>query len=191
MSANAIRLSDAEGRLIAAGCEWSEPKDLITAAGLACGLAGATALGLAMSAFGTNVPLGAGLLCVSGLVTRVAWSLIDDRFQRRSLVFGLAGTMRMPHGVPGYFFRRLIEGHHAQIATMEKIRDEAMPDGKPSVTHRVAIYGKEGHIVRVTGALHPDLAHMVAVQLNAALQAVRDELSWQARARFQGGVECR
>lgn len=184
MSAKPIRLRDADGQLVAAGCEWREPNEWILLGAVACGFAGAAALALTPAGFSTSIAGGAALLGVSGLMGWVAWTVAGGRFQTRSLVFELDGTMRMPHGVPAFFLRRVVEGHHGEIGTLEKIRDEDMQDGKPRIVHRVAIYGKQGHIVRVSSPLHPDQAHMVAVQLNAALQVVRDELSWRARSRF-------
>lgn len=184
MTAKPIRLRDPEGTLIAAGCEWSEPNEWIMAGAVLCTLAGAAALIVGPGTLKTDIAGGIAILSAGGVLFRFAWIIGDGRFQTRSLIFELDGTMRMPQGVPDYFFRRLIEGHHGNIGTVEKIRDEDMQEGKPCAIHRVAIYGREGHIVRVTSPLHPDQAHMVAVQLNAALQAVRDELSWRARSRL-------
>ncbi|MCK1281773.1 hypothetical protein IVB46_41820 [Bradyrhizobium sp. 61] len=182
MSYQVIREYDIDGKLVAAGYEWGEPNDLIMHLSAGFILA---AVGIAtISSYVMKTHVLGGLLLLSGsaLLGYAGYKLSKVVFRPRSFIFNLDGAMRMPHGVPEFGRLRAINGHHGKVGTIEKIRDEG-PHGGPRGVHRVAMFSKEGHIVRISKALHPDDAHLVSVQLTAALQEIRDEIAWRARAR--------
>lgn len=183
MSHQVIREHDSDGRLVAAGYEWGEPNEIITylSAGLILAAVGMATISILVL---KTYPPGAFLL-LSGSVAMgyAGFKLSQLVFRKRSLVFGLDGAMRMPHGVPEYWRPRAINGHLGKVSTIERIRDEN-PHGGRRGEYRVAMFGKEGHILRISKALHPDDAHLVSVQLTAALQEIRDEIL--RRARGQG-----
>jgi hypothetical protein len=182
MGHHVIREHDIDGKLVAAGYQWGEQNEFILY--LSTGLMLA-AVGIAIISFlvmDTHVLGGLLLIGGSALLGYVSYKLSKIVFRPRSLIFELGGGMRMPHGVPEFWRLRAIDGHHGKVGTIEKIRDEGS-HGEPRSVHRVAIFGKEGRIMRVSKALHPDDAHLVSVQLTTALQDIRDEIAWRARTR--------
>jgi hypothetical protein len=183
MISRVIRLRDGQGGLAAAGYEWGEFSGLRFACAALLAAGGYCALMFSIEAFREGgaafQPISLTALCAMGVA--FFWK---RRFVARSLIFHLDGGMEMPQAVPGYLWRyQHIKGHHRDVNTIERIRDEEVKDGKTEVTHKTAIYFRSGNIVRVSRPLHPDMAHKVAIQLTAALQEIRDELGWQARGR--------
>jgi len=167
-----IREYDAYNELVAAGYEWGEPCTyreiaaiivfLVGAAASAAGLIllKSTWLGLPIAGFGLFM-----------LVW--AYELYLDRFRPRSLIFTPFGTMNMPQRVPGFWWPRYeIKGHHEDAVAISVVQDES--DDGNGKDHKAAIYFRSGNIVRVSGPVHPDDAHKIAVQLTTALEAVRE-----------------
>jgi hypothetical protein len=182
MTYQVIREHDTGGKLIAAGYRWGEHNDLIASLSAGCMLAAVGIALISLHVMKTNLLGGALLLIGCALLGYAGYYVSKAVFRPRALIFELDGAMRMPHGVPQSWRRRAIDGHHGNIGTIEKVRDVG-PQGGPRVIHRVALFGKGGRIIRISKALHPDDAHLVAVQLTAALQAIRDEIAWSARQR--------
>lgn len=179
-----IREYDAGGKLIGAGYEWGEPDDarlvlFLIVAALAIGMALFAADMIVKSAMA--VPL-------FGLSAATAWlarAIYKHRFRKRALIFRSDGSIEAPRGVPGTIWPRFrIEGHHGHVLNVAKLADPE-PGGK--IRHRTALYATNGNIVRVTGDVHPDVAHRVAAQLTSALQEIRTAMGWSADAPVTTG----
>lgn len=172
-----IREYDANSNLVAAGYEWGELDDLRLKLFLvlAAGSLGLALLGIDL--FGkswASLPA----LCGSPASAWAAFELHKRRFRPRSLIFRDDGSIDAPHRLPDFTWPRYrVSGHHQDIGNIGQLVDHE-PDGKRQ--HRTALYAKNGNIVRVTGDVHPDVAHRVAVQLSAALQDIRDAMAWSA-----------
>lgn len=179
-----VREYDASGKLVAAGYEWGELDGFRVILFLAVA---ALALGLALFALDL-VTKSLASLPLFILASAAAWAaheLHKRRHRTRSLIFRDDGAIEAPHRLPDFSWPRYrVEGHHEDILNISKLVDHE-PGGKTS--HRAAIYAANGNIVRVTGEVHPDIAHKVAAQLTAALQEIRAATSWSANAPVAGG----
>lgn len=176
-----IREYDAHNNLVAAGYEWGEPDRLRLILVLA-----AAALALVLALSGAELiekNASASGIAVFGLAAVCAWAafaIYKRRFRTRSLIFRDDGTIDAPHRLPDFTWPRYrVDGHHRDIGNIGQLVDHD-PDGKRE--HRTALYAKNGNIVRVTGDVHPDIAHKVAVQLTAALHEIRETMAWRASA---------
>lgn len=185
---NIIRERDAGGNLVAAGYEWGEPNDVwnflisvIGAAGLFVILLGIVLLKKAF--------VSAQAIPVGGIIRYGAHWTYPHIFRPRSLIFRDNGKISMPFRVPGYFRPYYeLSAHHDQIVSIERVFDDS-GDGKGQ-RHRAAIYFRSGNIVRITNPVHPDDAHMVAVQLTAALQEIRQAAAWRSQSTYSDGQRC-
>ncbi|MBZ0149383.1 MAG: hypothetical protein K8F62_17850 [Pseudorhodoplanes sp.] len=166
-----IRAHDDDGNLVAAGYEWGEPDVARMLVAMAVFVAGLLATLFGLDLLKTNI-LGIPPLAVGLATFWIAGKLYLHRFRPRSLVFEADGKMSAPRRLPG-FWRPFYEisGHHDQVAAIGVVQDDR-DDGKGK-EHKTAIYFRSGKIVRVTNPVHQDDAHKVAVQLTAALEALR------------------
>ncbi len=185
---NIIREHDEGGNLVAAGYEWGEPNGLwnfliivLCAAGLIV-----TFLGIVLL---KRTIMGASLIPLGGIILYGAHLAYPRSFRPRSLIFREDGKISMPLRVPGYFRPYYeLSAHHDQIVSIERTFDDS-GDGRGK-SHKAAIYFKSGDIVRVTNPVHPDDAHMVAVQLTAALQEIREAAAWRSRSTHADDQRC-
>lgn len=177
-----IRDYGADGRLAAAGYAWGEPDALRLAAALAV-----YAAGLGVTLFGVDVLKTSMLFGVPVLVTGLglfvaAYAVYQHRFRPRSLIFEADGRMSAPQRLPEFWWPRYeIRGHHDQVVRIAAV-EERRPDGS-GMEYRAAIYFRSGNIVRVSGPVHRDDAHKIAVQLTLALEELRDALADPRAAR--------
>jgi hypothetical protein len=172
-----IREYDASNNLVAAGYEWGEPDDrrLILFLGLAAGSLGLAVLGIDLV---TKSWAAVPALCGAAAAAWASYEVYKRRRRTRSLIFRCDGSIDAPHRLPDFLWPRYqVGGHHEHIASIGQLVDHE-PGGKRQ--NRTALYAKNGNIVRVTGDVHPDIAHRVAVQLSAALQDIRDTMAWSA-----------
>jgi len=167
-----IRERDAEGRLTAAGVQWTEMRKgafgtIITIANLSLmgSMAGCVHQQMFRHSNGNLAALwllGLCVLCV------VAARLAPGRM--RSLVFHADGRTAAPYGLAHYSLRfREMSGHNANIVSIEA-RAEQSGDAD------VVTFSRSGDVAYVAGHLHRDNAHKVAVQLTLALAELRENL---------------
>jgi len=161
------------GDLRAAGYQWEEPTDIRLLLFLGFAAAGTIGVMLCIDAFITihRDPLRfAAMICFTAPAFFFAYYFhVEGR--PRSLIFHANGSIEMPEGVPGFWFREWIGGHHECIVSIERVVDDGRNgSGKE---YRAALYSRGGDVVRITGPVHPDMAHRVAVQLTKALQELR------------------
>lgn len=150
-----IRRKDDQGNLIAAGAEWIEDGDnspwLIKAVKVCVG-------GLAVFAgfhfFGWAAAL--------AILAAAAYFLTATERTDRAIIFELDGRIDAPAGIPADRRMRVVSGNHGHLTNIE-------PE------HQfVTGFSASGRKVNLAKALDKEHAHTIAVQLNAALYAIRD-----------------
>lgn len=161
-----VRERDADGRLTAAGLEWTEQR---------------------RSAFGILVVIST-IALIGGVPTLLvgashpAWAMFAlvacamaiarlTPGRTRALIFHEDGSTSAPFGFahhPRWF--REVSGSNVNIVSIEA-------RGHRNEPHHVAMYSRSGEVAYVAGRLEADNAHKVAVQLTLALAELRESLA--------------
>lgn len=161
-----IRERDADGRLIAAGLQWTEQRRL--------------AFGLLMQ-FGTWALLGGVAALLAG-ASGPGWTMLGLTVcamaiarltpgRTRALIFHDDGRTSAPFGFAHHPRRfREVSGSNANVVSIEA-------RGQGNEPHYVAMYSRSGDVAYVAGRLEVDNAHKVAVQLTLALAELRESLA--------------
>lgn len=179
MDSRIIEKRDGAGRLAAVAVEWDEGREgLLSAKVLGAGLLWIVGivLGTIGSVFFLWWPIA---LILGGALVWGGFSVLnmDLPGTPRRLEFCRDGRILAPLGFSYYPPRfREVSGGMAVVASIEA-RQITKPDENTPFTHGVVIYKRSGDISYVATTLYPDAAHKVAVQLTAALVAMREEIS--------------
>lgn len=160
-----IRERDADGRLTAAGLQWTEQRR--TAFGILVVISAIALIGavptLLVGASGATW----------GLFTLVACAMAIARLtpaRKRALIFHEDGRTSAPFGFAHHPRRyREVYGTNANVVSIEA-------RGHRNEPHHVAMYARNGDVAYVAGRLESDNAHRVAVQLTLALAELRESL---------------
>jgi hypothetical protein len=174
-----IRERDEDGRLLAAGLQWTEMRKgafgtIITIANLSLmgSMAGCVHQQMFRDSNGGLVALWLLGVCV---VCVVAARLAPGRM--RALVFHEDGRTSAPYGFAHYSSKyREVYGSNAEFVSIE-----ARSHGPQSSDADVLAYSRTGGVTYVAGHLHRDNAHMVAVQLTLALAELRESFGNERR----------
>lgn len=167
-----IRERDVDGRLMAAGVQWTEMRKsafglYITVANLS--LMGSVG-GCAHQQMFRDSNGGVVALWLLGLCVMCVVAARLSLGRMRALIFRADGTTSAPFGFAYYSSRyRAMSGTNANLVSIE-----ARSDGGADAY--VAVYSRNGDVTYVAGHLHPDNAHRVAVQLTLALAELRESL---------------
>ena len=165
-----IRERDADGRLTAAGLQWTEQRCLAFGVPIQVGtwalLGGIAALHAGASGPGWTM---LGLTACTTAFIR----LVPGR--TRALIFHDDGRTSAPFGFAHHPRRyREVSGTNANVASIEA-------RGQGSDPHYVAMYSRSGEVAYVAGRLEADNAHKVAVQLTLALAELRESMAGSVR----------
>lgn len=153
-------------------------------------------LGATAVAFATWTPAAGMPIWVFGgvafLVIWGGWELMKLCFlipgRKRELTFWRDGTIYAPFGMAAYPSEHdRVTGDHADIVSIEA-RQFAFPEGqrKPWYAHGVTVYKRNGQMAHVAKYLEQEEAHMLAVNLSQALEAMRDELATSVWHKVKG-----
>jgi hypothetical protein len=173
-----VREWDRQGRLLAAGFAWKEPRlwVFVCAILLVFVAFGLVLFGL-MGASTRHYSVWSSSSFWSGLLLTVLTGVVWWKYRLRdaAVIFEREGRISTPHGFPGYRRRRQVEGHHSHI---ENIQAERSSNGWD-----VLMYSHRGNIVCFGTTWHYGHAHKIAKQLNLALTELRVSLSENWRDR--------
>lgn len=165
-----IREHDANGQLIQSGCLWQEQSLGISSAFLivAASTIGPFVLAVALMSSGSFLAGFLTLFIGPIVVGLTLWAAIPR--PSCGLIFERDGTMRTPHGFPGYRRREIVTGHHDDVVSLE-----AKPSGGPGNVQmfQVRMLFKSGDLVILSEHLHEAAALKVAAQLSRALEDLR------------------
>lgn len=184
-----IEKRDAAGRLAAVGLEWTEGRDFLLTVWAAGVLGLAIVGGLVLAA---GLISGAGWLLGSGAAMLVVGGVLykaELPGQPRQLIFHRSGEITAPLGFSAYASRfRKVTG------TIDDVESFGVRELKPRngegarFTHGVALYKKDGAVSYVASRLDPDEAHLVSVQMNRALDKLRDDMGGGNRKKAAAGA---
>jgi len=175
-----VRELDADGRLTAAGAEWTEER-----AAVASTLLVLLVLSFIILAFALIIMMlsGEGEVAVLALLAIIATSVRTMRTmrgRRRALVFHRDGRTSAPHGFahyPGRFTE--ITGTNAEFVSIEA--------RGPEFSSNVLIFTGSGGVIYAGRHLRHDDAHRIAVQLTVALRELRESIGREAQQRAPRG----
>lgn len=188
---------DENGNLQVFGVQWTEARVGLEqfATFVVCllffGGIGLTAAGFLTWTPATGVPIG----LFGGVAVFLIWGwweLLKLCFRmpgrKRELTFCRDGTIYAPFGMAAYPSEHdRVTGHHADIVSIEA-RQFAFPEGqrKPWYAHGVTLYKRNGQMAHVAKNLEQEEAHMLAVNLTQALEAMREELATSVWDKIRG-----
>lgn len=183
---------DESGRLEAIGVRWTEARLFSESAVhfvggcLYFGGLAAIAGGLISFLFKNPNPgfigLGLALLPLSFVACWLGWRVPG---RDRELSFWPGGLIYAPFGFSTYGSEcDRLKLPHTGVASIEA-EQLVFPKGneKPTYTHGVRIFFRNGQVAHIASRLEPDDAHMLAVLLTQALMTLREEVASVAHAR--------
>jgi len=168
-----VREHDADGRLAAAGAEWTEERAAVASTLLVLVVISFIMLGFALIIMMLSGEGQAVVLALAAIIAISVRAMRTMRGRRRALVFHRDGRTTAPHGF-AHYPRRFTEitGTNAEFVSIEA--------RGPEFGANVLIFTQSGGVFYAGKHLHHDDAHRVGVQLTLALRELRESLGREA-----------